>query len=189
MELNNIFAKYVIPAKNEPDKVNCDICSACSGSCCKGQGCHISPDDLKEITPEAIIAFIDEAKCISIDWWEGNPVTDEHTSNMRVYYLRIKNKNASTLDPAMGPKRCGLLTDTGCPIDFIYRPKGARELIPNMDLSKECFVNYSKQQCCIDWMKYQNVLEQVYKHYAELEGEPVSLVDAFSQLLLCLGGI
>lgn len=164
MELNNIFAKYFIPSTDIGNE-NSHICSECGGRCCNNLGCHISPNDLKEITKESIISLIDESGCISIDYWEGNPETEEYDGN-RCYYLRIKNENAKVIDAAFVQNSCSILTDKGCPLSFEYRPKGARDLIPaygNID----CKDTYSKQQCCIDWMKHQSVMNEVYNYYAE----------------------
>ena len=160
MELNNIFAKYFKPCAQESSKVNIELCRKCGGECCKSMGCHISPFDLKEISVKSIISLIDETECISIDWWEGNPITNQ-SDGSRAYFLRIKNKNANIIDPSFGGL-CSILTDNGCPLSFEYRPKGARDLIPK-EIS--CHDRYSKHQCAIDWFEYQNVLIEVLEYY------------------------
>lgn len=163
MELLEVFQKYFVPVPEDSNRINSGLCKKCAGRCCSNLGCHISPDDLKEITIDSIINLIDESNVISIDWWEGDPVTEDATGD-RVYFLRIKNEDAKTIDPAFGGHRCGILTENGCPLPFSYRPKGARDLIP-VPGDCECKDQYSKQQCCIDWMKHQDVLSAVYEHY------------------------
>lgn len=162
MELNKIFSKYFNPVIFEQSKINNELCKKCDGSCCKTMGCHISPFNLKEISVEFIISLINESGCVSIDWWDGNPITNEH-DNQRVYFLRIKNINSNIIDPSFGGT-CSILTDNGCPLSYEYRPKGARELIPD---ENECRVEYSKQQCAIDWYNYQDIMTQVYDYYFE----------------------
>lgn len=160
MELIDVFKKYINPVVHESSKVNTEICKECGGQCCKSMGCHISPLDLKEITFESIVNFIDESGYISIDWWDGNPITKEATGE-KVFFLRIKNRNAKVIDPAFRGV-CSILTDSGCPLSFEYRPKGARELIP---CKKKCVGNYSKQDCAAEWYSYNDILKEVYMHY------------------------
>lgn len=171
--LNDIFKKYVKPASQDTSLINESICEKCSGNCCKAMGCHISPFDLKEISVQSIINFIDEAKCISLDWWEGNPITNKHDGS-KGFYLRIRNLNSPIVDPAYA-RQCSLLTDTGCPLAFEYRPKGARELVPGVT---ECKVQYSKQQCAIDWLPYADVLQSVYDYYVS-KGESADVLENF----------
>lgn len=164
MELNDIFKKYFNPSPDEPSKVNNQLCKKCGGQCCKSMGCHISPFDLKNISITSIISLIDESDCISIDWWDGNPITEE-IDDSRVYFLRIKNKNSKIVDPSYGGV-CSILTNNGCPLSFEYRPKGARDLIPK---ELYCHDRYSKRQCAIDWLTYQDVMSEVYNHYEDKE--------------------
>ena len=171
MELNDIFSKYVNPVIHDSSKLNIKQCKECGGICCQTMGCHISPFDLKEISYQFIIDFIEETNCISIDWWEGSPF-DESDNIYRVYFLRLKNRNAKIIDPSYGGI-CSILTDVGCPLSFEYRPRGARDLIPE---ENDCRIEYSKQQCAIDWYPYQNTLEKVYNYYCK-KGEVTSFYD------------
>jgi len=166
--LNDIFAKYVKPASKNESLVNESICEKCGGDCCKTMGCHISPFDLREISEQSIINFIDETGCVSIDWWEGNPITNEHDGT-KGFYLRIRNVNSAIVDPAY-KRQCSILTDKGCPLAFEYRPKGARELVPGL---LQCSPDYSKQQCAIDWYQYIDILSNVYDYYVS-KGEVAS---------------
>lgn len=164
MELLEVFQKYFNPVHETPnDKQDSDLCKQCGGRCCHNLGCHIAPSDLKEITVESICNLIDESNAVSIDWWEGDPVTCDHTGE-RVFYLRIKNVDAKVIDPAFGANKCSILTENGCPLPFSYRPKGARDLIPK-PCEEDCIDLYSKKQCSIEWIEYQDVLRKVYDIY------------------------
>ena len=185
MELIDVFAKYMIPAKPANECVDLELCKRCGGLCCKTMGCHISPFSLKEISVESIINFIDEAGCISIDWWEGNPITEE--GHEKGYFLRIRNKDADILDPSYGGK-CSILTETGCPLPFEYRPSGGATLIPVA--SGECIPGYSKHQCAIDWYAYHDIMEEVFEYYQQKYGfhekDPKDLFDYMMQKILGL---
>ena len=187
MDLNNIFAKYFKPASFESQKVNTELCKKCGGNCCNGMGCHISPSDLKDLSVESIISLINESNCISIDWWHGNPSLEEIT-NENTYYLRIKNSKAKTIDPSYRGI-CSILTDNGCPLSFEYRPKGARELVPH---ETQCYTNYSKQQCAIEWYDYQDIMKEVFEYYSSKgdysmidkhEIQASTMFDAFAEVL------
>jgi hypothetical protein len=186
MELNNVFAEYFNPCSPESSKVNIEICKKCGGGCCQSMGCHISPFDLKEISVESIVSLIDDSKCISIDWWNGNPITNE-CDGQRVYFLRIKNVNAKVIDPSFGAP-CSILTDIGCPLFYEYRPKGARELIPS---EGDCHIGYSKQECAADWLNYQEIMEQVYNYYflkGDVVDSPIMFATIFEDLISTILG-
>lgn len=172
MELNKIFSKYFRPAILEYSKIDTKTCKECGGSCCKSMGCHISPGDLQNISVESIINLIDESQCVSIDYWVGNPITNKHEG--RGYYLRMRNVDSHVIDPAYHGV-CSILTPTGCPLPFTYRPKGARELAPCAN--SDCTTEYTKQQCAIDWMQYKDIMQQVYQHYHDIGDEKVNIVD------------
>lgn len=183
MELNSIFAKYFKPASYDSSKVNIELCKKCGGNCCNGMGCHICPSDLKEISVESIISLINETGCISIDWWHGNPITDEAT-NENTYYLRIKNSKAKVIDPSFRGI-CSILTDNGCPLSFEYRPKGGRELVPH---ETKCYTNYSKQQSAADWYEHQDVLKEVYEYF--MDKKDYSEIDVWdAQIAMMLNAI
>lgn len=179
------FKKYFKPVADEPNKVDSSVCSKCTRCCCLAMGCHISPDDLQNISVESIIGLIDESQCVSIDYWEGNPITNEHEG--RGYYLRMRNVDSHVIDPAYQGV-CSILTPTGCPLPFIHRPKGARELIPCA--TSDCYAGYTKQQCAIDWMQYQDIMEAVYQHYHDIGDEKINDIgDAIDGMLYgILGG-
>ena len=161
MELNKIFNKYFKPS-NDVINEERNTCKTCAGSCCKSMGCHISPNDLRSITFDSLKNLIDETNAISIDWWEGNPFDKNDHSIDMAFFLRIRNKNKNVLDPSWGGQCC-LLTETGCPLLFQYRPKGARALIPNEN--GDCYTKYSKEQCAKEWYQYNDILTKLYDHY------------------------
>ena len=186
MEVQKIFEKYFNASTSDSSKVNYNTCKECGGKCCKNLACHISPSDLKTISKESIINLIDESGCISIDWWDGDPRKNDKNDNSKTFYLRIRNKDAKVIDAAFGGHPCSLLTDSGCPINFEYRPKGARDLIPVAD--KECKVLYSKQQCAIDWIPYQDILKEVYLYYKQKGEVTHSIIgDTMEVLRMMLG--
>jgi len=134
---------------------NIELCAKCKGYCCKSLGCHFSPRDFEDISFETLKKIIKKGH-ISIDWWDGD-VFDKNRD--RTLYLRIRNKNASIVDPSWGGE-CMLLTEHGCSLSFNERPMGGRGLIPGVN---ECIVKYSKEDCCKEWYEYQNLLEKLVK--------------------------
>lgn len=186
MEFNKVFEKYFIPSSDTLNE-NRTVCKECGGQCCKSMGCHISPNDLREITVESVIALMDETNCISIDWYEGHPIDKDKCGPC--YFLRIKNQGANMIDPSWGGQCC-LLQSDGCPLLFQYRPMGGRTLQPNDDgKATECAVGYSKKQCAIDWLPYQDVLTKVYDHYKSLGLVTTSpLGDLFGLMQSFFGG-
>lgn len=176
-DLNSVFSKYLNPRQLNEKFCNKEECAKCGGQCCKRMGCHFRPQDFKEFSVESMINFINESQCISIDWWEGNPLDETDESIDRTYFLRIQNEGAQIIDGAWIGK-CKILESNGCPLIDEYRPWGGYSLTPNID--GECPTEYTKQQCAIDWMKYQDVLRHVVEHYG---GTHVTLLDTMMGLL------
>lgn len=149
----DLFLKYIKPNNDiENDYCDYDICKKCGGSCCKSMGCHISPDDLIEVSYDAIVALL-ESGCVSIDRWEASEP---------IYYLRMRNSKGKEYDLSWGGI-CVLVEENGCSLDFAHRPKGARYLIPSDD--GRCNISYSKSDCKDDWRKYQPLLKKVLNKY------------------------
>jgi len=135
-----------------------NVCSTCKGRCCKHMGCHFSPKDFQEISLDSLKAFIEKG-FVSIDCWDGDVLGRDRDNT---YYLRIRNVDSDILDFSWGG-RCMLLTDTGCSLSFNERPKGGRELVPQLDF--RCLPLYSKKDACIEWYPYQRILEKLVSIY------------------------
>jgi hypothetical protein len=150
---------------------NTTLCTKCGGKCCKHNGCHFSPEDIKvEITLENLKALIDEGN-ISIECWDGDPRTDD-CSGVSVYYLRMRTQIKFTKSPIVhaswGFETCVLWTEKGCPLKFEDRPKGARMLIPK---ENGCEGLYTNQHAAIDWIPYQEILIKLVEIYESMEDD------------------
>lgn len=169
------FKKFVSPVPYEPCKEDCNICKACAQIrpvCCQCFPCYISPHDLKDLSFEGIIALL-ESGVVSVDWYEPNQnsVHPEMRTdgNIPHLFLRMRGAKRKVVDPAFGLTCCILWDkDKGCPLDFAYRPKGARELIPNQDMDKGCESTYEKDDCALEWDPYKEILNKAVSHFMQL---------------------
>lgn len=164
---------------NESTYCNYDTCRKCRGSCCKSMPCHVSPKDLNfDITEKNMINLFNNSNLFSLDWWNGDPTkydenSDEckHTENsdyFRGFYVRIRQKDRNTvIDPSIGGA-CSLLNNT-CSLPFNLRPEGARKLIPACNEGDECDIQYSKQECAIEWLQYHDIMQKVFEYFVEKE--------------------
>ena len=143
-------------------------------------GCHYSPDDFSDLSFEGLKKEIDKGY-ISIDWWDY--LEFEGKEYERGYFLRVRNEYAPIVDPSWGGV-CILLTEDGCPLSFEERPKGARLLIPSVN---KCKSLYTKEDCCIDWIKYHDILEELHDYYLGKIGS--GLVKTCTANFFCLGWI
>lgn len=161
---------------------NIDVCAKCKGICCRTMGCHLSPTDFREINYGVLKEEIQKGK-LSIDWWEGDAT--EKSERGKSFFLRMRHKGASVVDPAFGGE-CILLTSEGCPLTYEERPMGGRLLVPNKDGHKNgCFAKYTKQECAIEWIKHEEILKKLYEEFigqdetnAELEKMIKRMFDA-----------
>ena len=162
---------------------NKKLCSICRGQCCKHGGCELSPSDFKEgVTYETIKARI-ERGLISIDWWEGNVFEDIEDSPYRseninrCLFLRMRHKGASVVDPSFGGE-CVALTEKGCSLPYDERPKGGRELIPDIEIKKDylklnCHSDWSKKDSAIEWFEYREILHRLLTEYFNPSDIPI----------------
>ena len=162
---------------------NLELCKACKGSCCKTMGCHYSPEDFKDLSFEGLKREIEKGH-ISIDYWEGNPFEDSREIR-QAYYLRVRNVNSNVVDASWGGT-CSLLTDSGCPLTYDSRPKGARLLIPGE--GRNCIPKYTKQQCAIDWYTYNDVLIELKHHFSSNTEDSDSIIEDFFKALSFMSG-
>ena len=137
---------------------NKTICSLCAGKCCKNMGCHLAPEDVNEISVKEILSLINTEN-YSIDYWEGDVFNKKRGVT---YYLRMRNLNSPIIDPSWGGKPCAMFSiSTGCKLNWENRPMGGKGLIPKKDEKSPCRTIYSKEQCCKDWYKYQDIFDEV----------------------------
>lgn len=156
---------------------NLEICAKCGGSCCKGMGCHYSPEDFSDLSLDGLKKEIDKGH-ISIDWWEGNPFDNEEWIP-KAYFLRVRNVDAPVVDASWGG-RCSLLTEKGCSLSYGERPKGGRMLIPHE--SHRCKVEYTKDECARDWYEYIDVLRELEEIYDDGEDHFQKMLEKMMEL-------
>lgn len=149
--------------------VNSSICAECGGTCCKGCGCHFSPDDFKNISFESLKKEIEKGY-ISIDYVDGEMIY----SDVGVYILRIRNQGAPIVDIGFGIRTpCVLLTKKGCKLDYEHRPTGGKLLIPSSISSfcheMACKSRYNISDCCYEWLPHKKLLQKLVEYFEDKE--------------------
>ena len=175
------FTPEVIEAIEITECNECrEICRECNGFCCKGMGCEIFPQDVKKwfntdtITTEMIVKML-QSKYIQLDWWEGDireefeyPEELLHDYIDRSFYLHMRNKYDAAVDGSYGGM-CRALGKEGCIISWEKRPTGGKALVPVE--SHKCESEMSKAECCLAWLPYLDILEEVFDTWEDSEGE------------------
>lgn len=88
-------------------------------------------------------------------------------------YIRMRNVGKNIVDvlhlnfcTIFNTYKCVGLKENGCAFPFKKRPKGGRELIPDIFSGRmDCKVVYSEYQAAIDWYPYQNILYKLYEEF------------------------
>lgn len=147
--------------------VNSLICKECGGACCKGCGCHFSPDDFKDLSFKGLKKELEKGY-ISIDYVDGEMIC----SPIDVYILRIRNKDKPIVDlKHIRDTPCILLTEKGCKLKYKDRPTGGKLVIPNhMSIilhEMSCTSNYTISKCCFEWLPHKKVLSQLIEYYKD----------------------
>ena len=139
-----------------------DECAICKGKCCKERGCALSPIDLEKrlqnITKESLLEYLQSSDCkFAIDMTQ----TREGT----FYYLRMRTK-CYTFIGLEGFGECICLSDEGCILSFDDRPVGGKCLKSSPDF--HCKQEYTAQDMQNEWLKYQNILNEIWNEYADI---------------------
>jgi len=78
--------------------------------------------------------------------------------------METNNENLKVCEKC-GVQCCLWDKNTGCPLPFEKRPKGARALIPksipNTNVPGKCIDGYTKSMCVRDWRPYYVTLAQL----------------------------
>ncbi len=131
---------------------NYELCSECGGKCCKGLPGTVYPDDINELSFDAIHEMLESGR-YSIDWWEAAEP---------IYFLRpaTKGKEGNYYDGSWGGE-CTFLSESGCELLFEERPTGCKALVPNPNHGKQaCNVNGLNKRHGVDaWVPHQNLLK------------------------------
>lgn len=170
-ESRSIKKDYTVEETTNPE-----LCAKCGGICCKGCGCHFSPDDFKDISFEGLKKELEKGY-ISIDCVDGEAFYRQGF----FLILRIRNRKAGIVE--LKYKRgepCVLLTEKGCKLSYDKRPMGGKLLIPAVCTNllgqkvTNCNSAYTIEDCCMEWKPYQEVLLELV-HYFEDKDYPCLL--------------
>lgn len=157
------------------ETTNPNLCAKCGGECCKGCGCHFSPEDFEDTSFEGLKRELEKGY-ISIDRVDGRAFDRPEM----FFILRIRNRGARIvyLNYERG-EPCILLTEKGCKLSYTKRPTGGRLLIPVAVKYKgltclNCQSAYTIEDCCMEWRPYQQVLSELI-HYFKYKDYPCLL--------------
>lgn len=191
------YKQLVIPAPYDAQKCNPQICAECANErpvCCQTLPCILFPEDIKDLSYQGIMDLIGTG-LISIDWFDGGESREylgddylELQPEGRYFFLRIRGKDRHVIDPALPMTQCGIWDkDSGCPLEFGYRPKEARELIPTPK-DMECKSGYSKKDAAKAWLPYGDLLDKAYGYYHDRgDYESIDPLSMFFKTIESLG--
>lgn len=87
-------------------------------------------------------------------------------------YIRMRNVGKNIVDvlhlsfcTIFETYKCIGLKENGCGFPFKKRPKGGREVIPDISGRMDCEVVYSEYRAAMDWYPYQNILYKLYEEF------------------------
>lgn len=169
-----------------------EICRACSGACCKANGCSLAPEDMlrelaewqagqensgEEWTDRDAGAEKRQSGLPQREWLErwlqaSQCAIDSFAGQAGpCYYIRMRHKCFTFIGvDAMG--ECIALTDQGCSLSYERRPRGGRYLEGRQD--RRCQQHYTREQMETDWKPYQQLLTEIWDQWHDrLEREGV----------------
>ena len=165
---------------------NLTACEKCKGICCCSSGCEISLDDLKDFNKEILVKIL-QTGIVSIDWWEGDPRCDYRGNELldwkedvpedvieeikdiplgvsECYFLRIKDKNGKTIDPAWGGECLLHSISAKCLIPLEHRPLAASTIVPKDENHPRCISSkrYTKKVISLQYLKFHSIFQEIY---------------------------
>lgn len=175
---------FVIKREIDKENVFCNpqICKMCGGDCCQRCGCAFSPNDFyvcrsHQFSEEEVFQYFKhflKRGYASIshrklgDRWTGAFVMEgislqKLLEGEGALYIRMRNINSNIVDVwGISSGCCVGLMENGCRFSFEKRPRGGRELMPDL---RSCIPVYSEYQAAIDWYPYQNILYKLYEEF------------------------
>lgn len=141
--------------KDIKEELTSDMCTSCGGFCCKSMGCGISPEDIISVDYDTIKKLLDTG-FVSIDCCSD----EDEEEYCNTLFLRMRNIGADAIDISADCGMCSILTQTGCSLDFEYRPKNGRTL--SLCFSEDANTKqYNKLDCIKDWYQYNDILLKI----------------------------
>ena len=136
--------------KNE----NLDICRSCGGRCCKSGGCDYDASDFLEVDYDLLYEALKTGNISIVSYFDF--INDD-----RILYLRSRNVGKDIVDLVSLPSRCMMLKDDGCSYSYADRPRGGRNLIPNIKFYVYCKKLVPGEDIIKSWKPYQEILEKL----------------------------
>ncbi len=154
---------YKIIEENEHLLTNKEICSVCKGKCCKQTPCAYYVRDLV-ISKENILKMLKEGqtsiKVKIVGFKEGKRV-----GTIPVPMIGIRGRKKEAIDLLSPATRCGILTETGCPLEV--KPSGAKVLMPSPDFRCHNILGANHKLVLEEWMECASVLVDVVEEYSQ----------------------
>lgn len=152
-----------------PNNENARVCKKCGGECCKQIPGIYAPEQFGAPDIQAMEQNIYDALMAGtaqVDWWDGDPRTDDDDADMRAYYIRppVRNALGQVFHGSWGGT-CALLTAKGCSLAFEKRPIDCQLLVPRKG-DKGCWHpltlvgKNAKQERAIEWLPYADAVEK-----------------------------
>jgi len=143
---------------------NHEICSSCKGQCCKAAPGCTYPSDFNLPDETSLRAAFASGR-YSLDYWMGNPKTEEDGDVYFVIPAR-KGYEGQVMFNSWGGE-CTFLRPWGCELASDERPFVCRHLEPKIVIKDEieCLAcishvnaDNSRQASAIEWLPYQELL-------------------------------
>lgn len=150
-------------SKVKRNYLNVELCKKCEGKCCKMLPGIAYPVDFKSPLAKSLVEAFKSGKW-AIDWYEGDPTKGD--SFNQVYFVRPRIKGVKELfDPAWGGE-CIFLTEKGCTLLPLTRPKACRLMEPVT--LEHCILHAGdKAAAARAWLLYQDIILVAAKEFGE----------------------
>ena len=144
----------------EETTCNYSICAECGGRYCKRCGCHLSPDDFKDLSFDEMLKEFKKGY-LTIEVIDGDPFF--HHGFPRI--VRMRNVDSPVVEErlyARPQSPCVMLGENGCKLEYHNRPAGGRLLVPNKRNNKlHCKSRYNIEECMHEWLYHQKLLAKL----------------------------
>lgn len=155
-----------VEAANTKRCENYEVCKKCGGSCCKGVGCALVPQDLPKESLKDIntIRELLMTGKYSLDYYTVFTGVNKNNYQGELYFIRMRNKYAPVSDYNYRGGDCVALTKNGCRYSYKNRPTQGKLLEPVDD--GICVSHLEKLDVALCWSEYNTILAELWEEFS-----------------------
>lgn len=148
------FIEFMKRRFSQNSHINCSVCSACGGACCKRGGCGLMTCDVPDMSVRGIERLLHTGKfsiAFACAFSDGIPIP--------IPIMTAREIGCGKINESIIRKPCALQGEKGCLLSEEERPTQGLLFIPKAN--GDCKNLVGAMEVFADWAPYKEILETV----------------------------